>query len=332
MKIAEVRALLGKYSREQLEQIVAEMYKSIPKKVKTDKDIDGILTNPGGAARRKKAEKSLPDIAEMQMDIDTFIEDARESRYCSPNNVVPKKERSKWRFKVKRWYKDLQSLAANREHTEKAAQLLEKLYGLLCYACDYTTFTAYDPFESIGITQSEFFRTILAVKRRFQGTKAFSEEAVALIVSKSLNRYTLKEELMRVALEFMETPDSIQLTIDACEEGLEEEKANPTPPENSWSDSDFTSKRIMNDYTEMALRCHSALKSIDRGIELFQNHYRHWDPEVKLYKLTRILAECGQPEVFLREYDKAKKAGVKPRKRLVDLHKTVKESGEFPSC
>jgi len=332
MKIAEVRALLGTYSRKQLEHIISEMYKSIPKQVKTEKDIDLILTNPDGAAstRKKKAEKSLPDIVEMQMDIETFIEDARASRYYSPNNVVPKKERSKWRFKVKRWYKDLQSLAANREHTEQAAELLEKLYGVLCYACDYTTFSAYDPFESIGITQSEFFRTILAVKRRFQGAVAFTEEAVALIVSKSLNRYTLKEELMRFALEFMETPDSIQLAIDACERELEEEKTNPTPPENSWSDSDFSSKRMMNDYTEMILRCHNALKSIDKGVELFQNHYRHWDPEVKLYKLTRILAECDQPEVFLREYDKAKKAGVKPRKRLVDLYKSVKEHGEFP--
>ncbi len=333
MKIAEVRALLGKHSREQLEYIIAEMYKSIPKQVKKEKDIDLILTNPDGAAsaRKKKAEKSLPDIADMQMDIETFIEDARASRYCSPNKVVPKKERSKWRFKVKRWYKDLQSVAANREHTEQAAVLLEDLYGLLCYACDYITFSAYDPFESLGITQGEFFRTLLAVKRRFQGVKTFTTEAVALIVSKSLNRYTMKEELMRVALEFMETPDSIQLAIDICERGIEEEKTNPTPPENSWSDSDITSQRIMNDYAEMALRCYNALKSIDRGIELFQNHYMDWDPEVKLYKLTRILAECDQPEVFLREYDKAKKAGVKPRKRLVDLYKSVKENGEFPA-
>ena len=332
MKIAEVRALLGTYSRKQLEHIISEMYKSIPKQVKTEKDIDLILTNPDGAAstRKKKAQKSLPDIVEMQMDIETFIEDARASRYYSPNNVVPKKERSKWRFKVKRWYKDLQSLAANREHTEQAAELLENLYGLLCYACDYITFSAYDPFESVGITQSEFFRTILAVKRRFQGAVAFTEEAVALIVSKSLNRYTLKEELMRVALEFMETPDSIQLAINACEKGIKEEKVNPTPPENSWLDSDYTSKHIVNDYAEMALRCHNALKSIDRGIELFQMHYREWSPEVVLYILTSILAECDHPEAFLREYDKAIETGVKPRDSLAVLYKKVKETGEFP--
>lgn len=79
----------------------------------------------------------------------------------------------------------------------------------------------------------------------------------------------------------------------------------------------------------MAVRCYNALKSIDGGIELFNRHFREKDPEIKLYILTCVLAECNQPEAFLNEFDRVTKAGVKPRERLVDLYKTVKESGKF---
>ena len=36
-----------------------------------------------------------------------FLDCAKAGYYSSPNKVIPKKERSNWRFKVKRYYKEL---------------------------------------------------------------------------------------------------------------------------------------------------------------------------------------------------------------------------------
>jgi len=332
MRIAEVRELLAKYSPEQLQVIIAEIYKSIPQAVKLDKDIDGIIKDPDCtqvSGRRKKTEKKPQDLSVMKMEIQTFAENAKAFYYTSPNSVVPKCERSKWRFKVKRWYKDLQSAAANRDNTAQAGALLEQLYDLLCYACDYIIFTTEDPFQSAGIPQAEFFRTILAVKRRVQDTKTFVQQAISLMMQNSLNHYSLREELMLVALEFIETPDAIHLAIQSCETGIEEEVANPTAPRDGWSDSGYRSKKIINDYVRMAFLCYNALHDIDKGIELFNLQYRETNPEIRLFVLTHILAGCNQPEVFQREFGKARKTGVKPRKELMKIYRAVKENGEF---
>ena len=54
MKIAEVRKLLEKYSKKQLQFIIAEMYKSIPKAVKEAKAIDSIVKNPDAWTKSRK--------------------------------------------------------------------------------------------------------------------------------------------------------------------------------------------------------------------------------------------------------------------------------------
>ena len=39
----------------------------------------------------------------------------------------------------------------------KAAELLEKLYRMLCYSCCYYLFNTEDPFRSVGIEQTEIY-------------------------------------------------------------------------------------------------------------------------------------------------------------------------------
>ncbi len=82
MRIAEVRALLEKYSEQQLRCIIAEMYKVIPKAIKKEKDIDGILSNPDEltqAKRRRKKLPAIPDIEPLQHETEQFIEYAYNS-------------------------------------------------------------------------------------------------------------------------------------------------------------------------------------------------------------------------------------------------------------
>lgn len=43
MLVSELRKLLKKYKEEDLRLLIAEMYKSMPKKLREDKDIDALL-------------------------------------------------------------------------------------------------------------------------------------------------------------------------------------------------------------------------------------------------------------------------------------------------
>jgi hypothetical protein len=84
MKVAELRALLEKYSDQQLRVIIAEMYKAIPKAVKEDKEIDSILTNPRDLLERKPRQKKkelLPGISELEDETTRFIEYAYKQYY-----------------------------------------------------------------------------------------------------------------------------------------------------------------------------------------------------------------------------------------------------------
>src|SRR5206468_39918 len=80
--------------------------------------------------------------------------------YCIPNSVVPKRERSQWRFTVLRLFKNINHAATREANVAKAAELLEKLYVMLCYSCRYTLFSAYDSFQSVGVSQEDFFRVV----------------------------------------------------------------------------------------------------------------------------------------------------------------------------
>jgi hypothetical protein len=151
MKVAELKQHLEKHSQEQLRFIIKELYKAIPKQHKEDRQIDALIEDPQGFLSPGKTKKTLPpDFDSLKWEIETFIDHVQKDYYFAPNRVVPKKQRSQWRFLVKRFHKDL-ILVANQNETDlpAAAKLLEKLYNLLCHGCGYYIFKTDDPLLTI---------------------------------------------------------------------------------------------------------------------------------------------------------------------------------------
>jgi len=183
MKIAEVKNILSKYSEKQLILIIGEMYKAIPKKIKEDKDIDIIIQNLESftkAGKCKRKVTKLPDIDELEYQVNEFVDYAYNQYYFAPNSYVHKKDRPKWRFKVKKFYKDLALAASEKDNVKIVAELLEKLYVLLCYACDYILFSGDDPFWSIGINQEDFLKSVLSFKIKNESSNDFIKNSIAI--------------------------------------------------------------------------------------------------------------------------------------------------------
>ena len=80
--------------------------------------------------RKKKISKdNKVDLSSLEQEILYFIKCVNLGLYAGPNRVISKQERSRWRFKVKKYYKDLNSYEASSE-SDKAYVLTKKKMNL----------------------------------------------------------------------------------------------------------------------------------------------------------------------------------------------------------
>jgi hypothetical protein len=336
MKVNELRERIKKYTRADLERLTVELYKAIPKAKKEDMAVDELIANP--SSKKKKSVGTFASLATLREEVPRFIEHAEAQYYLAPNRVVPKGERSKWRFRVKRWYKDLQQEKLSDGDLAKQAELLTQLYSLLCKACGYQYFTAYDPFESVGVAQTEFYESVLRLKWEVDDKPAFIKTGITLIVDNFLNRYTLEGDLMEVLLQFLPIADLRYLAIEKAKELIAEHDFQPPAPEPErrvrvlfmTDRSDYRKQAKHNNLVEMVFRTHAKLFEFDQGIHFYQQHHYERQPEVKLYILIRLLFNAQQPDLIVREINLAEKAGVEPRENLKQLRDHIAKDGQLP--
>ena len=105
MLISELKEEIKKYNQKDLESIIVELYKRIPKNKKEDYNIDDFIKNVDN--KQKINSKKEFNFEELEKEIKYFLSCVDNEYYVVPNKIVSKKERSSWRFKVKRYYKEL---------------------------------------------------------------------------------------------------------------------------------------------------------------------------------------------------------------------------------
>lgn len=331
MKVGELRAKLAKLKKEEISYLAVEFYKLVPKAKKEDYDLDNLINNP--TKPKKKTSKSTQlSLAQIKSDVYLFIENAKEQNYLFPNRKVPKKERSTWRFKVKRWYKELNNLKRKDADIQMQADILSDLYELICESCGYEYFTAYDSFESIGIEQSDFYKSVLTLKQEAYGKSATIEKGVRLIVDNYLNRYTLYSTLI---VEFMSTlniPDLKEKAITACKKLIQENNFVPKETKSTrffFDNNEYQQKYKHNELTKFVLRLYISLYETEEGIEFYKAHYQDRD-EVKLYILIDILFDNKEEDLIVKEISEAEKNGIEPREKLLKLRTHINNTGKLP--
>lgn len=330
MKIPELKLQIQNYSSEELQLLVIGLYKAIPKSIKEDNGIDEFLKNPAahGGKKPKKSDAVRP-IDEIEEEVNAFVDAAGDGFYFIPNRIIPKNERPKWRFIVKRLYKELSLAATEPASARQAAASLEQLYRLLCKGCDIILFSAYDVFESVGIEQYDFFVRVLELHRSTLPQHDFLEKAVTLLVDNSLNRYTLSSDLMRGIIPFLSTPDLKYLAIEAAgrmHRDVPEPKSKITQRRE-----DYAWARRENILCEFVCRCYFELAEYDNALEYFARKYRRQQDEVKVFVLVRLLVEYNQGERIVRVIADAEKKGVNPRESLLTLKGYIEEHASIPA-
>lgn len=327
MKIADIKNYLSNYSENELKSIVLELYKAIPKKTKESKKIDSIIEDLSTYIDTKKIKKrpqELPDIECLSDEIEKFVNLVNMHYYVAPNRLIHEKEKSKWRFRVKRFYKELILCSQDIKNIEILSNLLEKLYNLLCYACEYIVFRTEDPFGAINIKQTDFFDKLLYFKYQVEKKEIFIKNAISLMYKNYLDRNTLYTELMDVIFNYIKTTDLLEMALEENNKLIQLEINNSLDKTNNYK-STYRVVENINNLTKFGFLCYIRLSEVDEAVNYFYKNYRYDDKEVKWYMLLTMLCKLGYNEIYIREYERAVNSKIKPRESLQKIYKLIKQ-------
>ena len=337
MKVAELKQKIEPYKAAQLRRLVVEMYKAMPKSLKQGKGIDELICNPASGRKKQEAETPI-DMGFLSWEVEQFLDDAYNQYYFAPNSVIPKRERPKWRFIALRLFKQLNQAAADPHNVAEASKLLEQLYGMLCYSCQYVLFNSDDPFQSVGIAQPDFLHAVLRARRQVESesSRDFVRNSIFVALGHSLNGNAPDEQLMEVVIGFLTTPDLKQLAIAGCDEIRRsiEKDGLPRLDAGHWQDdshSDYRKKRMLQSLGKMGFMCHMALFEPGEAVDYFLRHSAEKDPEIRLYVLLRMIQHYGNEQLWMKVYEQALKNCVRPRPELKELYEKFRREADQPS-
>jgi hypothetical protein len=335
MKIGEIRTLIKTHKREQLEQLLVELYKLVPKDKKEDNNVDQWIEKPPQKQSKKITKtRKTRSIAEISKEVEFFCSNAYEQNYLAPNRSIPKKERPKWRFVVKRLYKEIQAAIDAGNDPVLCINELENLYKVLTYACHWQIFSAYDPFESVGIAQSEFFDKLVVLMRNHKDLEDFIQDCTWLIINNPLNRYTLHTELIKIFTRECNTNDLLNLCYSETKIIRDDVMKEPDDDQGfsfssrSSNGISYEKKRKLNCLSEIGFMAKIELCEYDAAIKYFNEHYIENSAEVKLYILVSLLFKHKLKTQIENEIES--NIHLMPRKGLLDLLQYIKINNKLP--
>lgn len=314
MKVSELREILKKYNKEEIEKIVVQLYKKVPKKIKEENDIDGFITNLDLNAKVKK-EVEVVKMEDLEKEVNYFLQCANNNLYCEPNKIIPKGERSKWRFKVKAFYKKLNSFDPLTEDGIKATELLRDLYKILSYGSTYLTFSNWNTFGAIQVPQGTFLNNI--VHRKL--LTGITEENIAFCVKMLTYEYDPQcwhEEVLAGFRGCLESKEAKELALELIEEQIQNLK------EKIYGSNKYRQTEIINYSVKCAVQIYFDQEQIDEGISFFKKYYLESSEEIKEYILLEIIYKYEFYEAWIKEYEKNKK--IKYRDSLKEQYKKIK--------
>ena len=294
MKVDELRKIIKDYSIENKDKIIIELYKKIPKSVKEDYNIDKYIQNINLKIDKVHEKESFE---ELQKEIEYFLDCVWDNLYCQPNRIISKDERSKWRFKVKKFYKKLNDVKVNTDNGKKATELLSEIYKTLSYGSNYLLFSSWNTFGSIQVAQSDFLRNIVDRKLCEGVTKENIKDCIDLLEAK-LDPQEYHKNVLKVIENSLNIPDSKYLAIEILKEKVGEWK-------NKYNkDSSYDNEDQLNSFVECVVYMYFNLYEVDKGIKYFQKEYVYKQKEIKEYILLEIIEEYGFYKEWINEYEK----------------------------
>ena len=301
--------------------IVVELYKRLPKKVKEDYDIDNYIEDINNKTKKEEKKVSFDDLCK---EMRYFLDCAKAGFYASPNKVVPKKERSTWRFKAKRYYKELTKTIPTTDIGVKSTKLLIELYELVSRGTNTLVFTNWDTFRALGVNQVEYldmlYKRILSTGNSINNIKVCID-----LLDNCKDPDILDEFLINIFIDNLRTEESKLTAINLLDKKVVEvkEKIKGLGKKYNYNDMYYL-EEDNNLYVETVTRLYFSSFEVDEGIKYYQKNYIHYDSEIKEYILLEILRELELYEDWITEYERVSKK-IKLREELTKDYEKIKE-------
>ena len=321
MLVKDLRKTVEKYDKKEMTDIIVELYKRLPKKVKEDYDIDKFIEDINNKTKKEEKNVSFEDLCS---EVRYFLDCAKAGYYSSPNKVVPKKERSNWRFKAKRYYKELTKTIPTTDIGVKSTKLLIELYELVSRGTYTLVFTNWDTFRALGVSQTEYFDMLL--KRILSTGESINNIKLCVdLLANYKDPDILDEFLINIFIDNLRTEESKLVAINLLDEKVSKVKEE-IEKLGKYHDYNYEYKleRNNNLYTEAVTRLYFSSSTVDDGIKYYQKNYIHYDSEVKEYILLEILKELELYEDWISEYERGSKK-IKLREELTKDYEKIKE-------
>ena len=298
MKIIELKNEIKNYDKNELEKLVVEFYKIIPKSKREEYQLDEFIKNVNSNVKKK--ENTIEDFSNLVNEIDEFISNVDNGYYHSPNRVILKPERSKWRFKAKKYYKELNKILPNSENGELATSLLIELYKRLSEGTTYLIFNNWNTFGSFGENQYEYYEKL--IKRIF--ASGYTEEKITTCIDLLLlpnDGNTLRSELFDLLTYEITSTQYVDLTIELLKKKYNELCSKKV---KSNSSSDYLNDNNIDDIVRTISRLYMQSNEIDIGIKYFYDNYGCFNKSYKMYELFELLDLIDLKDIWIREYER----------------------------
>ena len=300
MLVNELRDELKKYNADDLRKIIVELYKRIPKNKKEDYNIDEYIKNINSKDKKENNKKSM-DFESLKAEIIYFLECVDSGYYQMPNRIISKKERSSWRFKVKKYYKELNKITPNSNNGGLATFLLIELFKRLSFGTNSLLFTNWNTFNALGVSQSDYYDTL--VKRILFNN--YSEENLQkcvelLSVEKDPEEFSY--DMYAIFINNLKTIGIKETAIKL----LNKEKDNLKENMDETSDyhTKYYIKQSLNNMVMCITEIYFNLHEIDAGISYFHKNYIESNKEILEYVLLNMLDEADLQNEWCLEYEK----------------------------
>ena len=301
MKIRELRKELEKHDNKELKDIIVYIYKLLPKRKLEDYDVDEYLTKKKEIDKKKKENIDEPiSIEDLKVKVHNFIVTVDYGYYANPNKIISKTQRSNWRFTVKRFYKELNSINPNSEDGIWATDALIKLFKRLSLGTYILRFPNWNTFEALGVLQSNYYDNII----NRVCSKSYSRENLKKCID-LLSVYKSSSELSinmyNVFLSYLKTTDIREITIGLLKEKIENLNEYAKKIKDS-TDLYYLNENI-NYMVYLITSIYFKLCETDKGIKFFHKNYNERDKEVKEYQLLNIIEEFEDYKTWVKEYE-----------------------------
>lgn len=327
MKVKELRDTLKDKDVKLVNEAFVEVYKMLSKDKKEDADVMlGNILSGNGKVKKQKKEAEKEDLSALLDEAEIFLENANQGYYNAPNRIVPKSERPKWRFKVKKYLKTFLAVSIDDPTYPKVLEKIIQLYILLSKACGVYLFSSDDPFASVGyISQVDLYDCI--IERMIP--LGLNDQAIELMIQLAcdfdLDPMTLHMEfhdrlLANLDLE-EQRKDVIRIAKIMRENALEKLKKYKSKYQRPY---ELVS--VMREYNDLIFIFLTAFGIGKKEVDDYLKYDQEKDEEVSMYKMLDYIDIFGADEDWVDVYEYmavAKK--VTPRKKLQEKYKELKK-------